>query len=221
MSKEEIRLYFLNINLISEKDYIKFYYNLSTERKKRMQKYMNTKAKKQCIVSEILVKYILEKNNIPYDISYNRYGKPLVDSINFNVSHSEDWVVLAVSSRNVGVDIERIVDEAIGNDFFSSEELDYIIKGNQCDYYKRITEIWTKKESYLKYLGTGLYKDLDSFSSVSDYGKIIDDGKQIDTVMINTITFDNEYIVSVCGKFFEIVKNMLSKNDLYRMLNKK
>lgn len=78
-----------------------------------------------------------------------------------------------------------------------------------------------KKESYLKYLETGLYKDLDSFSSVSDYGKIIDDGKQIDTVMINTITFDNEYIVSVCGKFFEIVKNILSKNDLYRMLNKK
>jgi phosphopantetheinyl transferase len=48
--------------------------------------------------------------------------------------------------------------------FFHPDEQDYVFAAQGQERVKRFYEIWTKKESYLKYLGTGIDCALNSFS---------------------------------------------------------
>ena len=53
---------------------------------------------------------------------------------------------------------------------------------------ERFTQFWTVKESYLKYKGVGLFKDLDSFS-------VIDSGEdRFIKGVISKRVFDNYYL---------------------------
>ncbi len=113
----------------------------------------------------------------PGDIAYetNNFGKPslapsLADSaIQFNMSHTDGMAVYALSLRRpVGVDVEcmnrRLPDrDQIAADFFAAEETaDYrALPENQrtVAFYN----CWTRKEAFIKALGTGLSHPLDSF----------------------------------------------------------
>lgn len=82
-------------------------------------------------------------------------GKPYFKDIplHFSVSHSEKRVILAVSDRNIGADIQFIAprNTDIANRYFTEAECAYI-----GDDLARFYEIWTKKEAYGKWEGTGL-----------------------------------------------------------------
>ena len=111
--------------------------------------------KKQSIMSSIL-----KNKYIRGDIYYNEYGKPLSDSIFFNVSHSDDLVLLARCEKEIGVDVEHAVKE-IDRDLIdyvcNSGEVSYI---NQSDKNKAFYTLWTKKEAVLKLEGIGLTNKL-------------------------------------------------------------
>ncbi len=76
----------------------------------------------------------------------------------FNLSHSGDYLVLAVGDVPIGVDIEKItrVRPKVMERYFSDSEKEKVAKEGADAFY----EIWTKKESYIKYTGNGL-KDLE------------------------------------------------------------
>ena len=95
-------------------------------------------------------------------------GKPYVanaDNVFFNISHSGDYLAVAVADCQVGVDIEKRKNANIGiaKRFFTEEEFDYISFDND-----KFFEIWTLKESYVKYLGCGISGGLNTFSVVRD-----------------------------------------------------
>ena len=99
----------------------------------------------------------------------NEHGKPRVQSCNdfhFNISHSGHWVVLACGETEVGIDVETIrmdaQKEKITRRFFAQAEQDYVFR-EKVGEGVRFFQVWTAKESYLKYLGTGLQKALNSF----------------------------------------------------------
>jgi 4'-phosphopantetheinyl transferase len=81
-------------------------------------------------------------------------------------------VVIAYGESPVGVDVERIrMDsgkENIARRYFTPEEQEYLFSAGEAEKAERFFEIWTAKESYLKYLGTGLRRSLNSFSVVPD-----------------------------------------------------
>lgn len=96
----------------------------------------------------------------------NRQGKPFLKDggLEFNVSHSRHRMLIAVTAgRAVGVDIEFRRDglnmEAIARRWFSPEEQAFFA-GRTSAFF----EIWAKKEAYVKALGAGIYKDLNTFS---------------------------------------------------------
>lgn len=101
-------------------------------------------------------------NHTTISFERNKYGKPYIKNypdFHFNISHSGKWVVCAVSSQTVGIDIECMneLDQSFANAIFTDHEKhEYLKKGDNPGRLKYIYEIWTLKESYFKYLGKGL-----------------------------------------------------------------
>ena len=84
-------------------------------------------------------------------------GKPFLSGgPEFNISHSRGYVAVAFSDGPVGLDMElmRPFSQALPERVFSASELSWFReKGStQRDFFT----LWTLKESYYKYLGTGL-----------------------------------------------------------------
>jgi len=100
-------------------------------------------------------------------------GKPAIAGefpggrIEFNVAHSGEWVVIAFArGGRVGVDVEKwreIEADQILGDFFRPEERQEWIEWPEAEREAAFFRAWTLKEAYLKALGTGLSKPLQSF----------------------------------------------------------
>jgi len=95
------------------------------------------------------LKFVLGDNKKPYLMS--RTGEAIL----YNLSHSGDWIVLAVATMPVGADVEQI-DHAfpfqdILADNFSGEEAKFIGTSPE-----RFFMLWTRKEAILKATGQGL-----------------------------------------------------------------
>lgn len=100
------------------------------------------------------------------ELSKNEYGKEyIVDrQIFYNVSHTKELLCSAVSDSEVGVDCETVCErdyKELSERFFTKREHEMIM--NSHDPLDTFICVWTKKESYVKYTGTGLSTPLDSF----------------------------------------------------------
>ncbi|MDZ8117722.1 4'-phosphopantetheinyl transferase family protein [Pontiella agarivorans] len=110
---------------------------------------------------------------------YSKNGKPFLVSpasgaIGFNVSHSGDWVVLAFGrERQVGVDVEKIRREmdvlSIASRYFTPEETRRIEAAE--DVHGLFFHHWARKEAYVKAIGSGLFRELSSFSVPNEEGE--------------------------------------------------
>jgi len=104
------------------------------------------------------------------EFSYGQWGKPelklppLGPQVHFNVSHSLDWAMFAISSSPLGVDLEvwqdRIKYRSIASQILSkTEELEF----NQLpasQHAETILKLWVCKESVLKAMGLGIAEGL-------------------------------------------------------------
>lgn len=148
---------------------------LSVERSERIKRIKPEKDKILSFFSEIKMKNdISNYTGISFSdikFSYNSHGKPYLKDIpcNFSVSHSGNLIAFAVSDKPVGIDIEHTSGKSkmrVAERFFTADEYNYIINSGNPD--KNFYRIWTAKESYLKMIGTGLSKSLNSFDVLSD-----------------------------------------------------
>ena len=122
--------------------------------------------------------------------NYNYYGKPLVKNPQdkyISVSHSDNLILCATSDHNIGIDIEKMdpSNMIINKQVFHPYEYNYI--NNISDIYiklKSFYKIWTLKESYLKFLGIGIYKNLNSFSVLNN-----SNFKSTNTIIFNDYSF--------------------------------
>jgi len=101
---------------------------------------------------------------------YNAQDKPALSppaEYQFNVAHSGHFVLIAVSKLPVGVDIEQIKLEReygmIAQRYFSEWETAVFQNLPTIDQPQAFYNCWTRKEAYLKGIGTGLTTKLDSF----------------------------------------------------------
>lgn len=107
--------------------------------------------------------------------SYNEFGKPALDggtgghSLRFNLSHSHGVALYAVTrGREVGLDIEFIREDfaalATAGHFFSPCEVSALRAAPRELQAQAFFNCWTRKEAYIKALGSGLSHPLHSFS---------------------------------------------------------
>ncbi len=182
------------------------------------------------IIGELLVRAVICSNfslaNEKILFQYSEYRKPFLknhSNIHFNISHSGDWVVCALSAREVGIDVEKIrdLDFNIARRFFSVEEVKQLFampKELQLNYF---FDLWTLKESYLKALGTGLTKPLSSFIVKFDKGNIVlHEGNHPVEVFFKKYRIDNKHKLSACSYEDSFIERMeiFFIDDLLRMI---
>jgi len=154
---------------------------LSNDEVLRADRYKSEVSYRQYVQSRAVLRSVLSKlvslpaREVPLQISST--GKPyLAESrIEFSLSHSEDIGVLAIAvDTPVVVDLEKIRDlpEAlsISEQHFAPGEMESDEAFFRC---------WTRKEAYLKGLGEGLARPLDTFR--------IDRGEQSDEIFVPVI----------------------------------
>ena len=114
-----------------------------------------------------------EGGDKPPRLLVNKWG------LYFSVSHSDDQVAVAISRAPVGVDIERVRADcswdAIAAICFHPTERALLQRGNETASCEAFFEIWTRKEAYLKGIGTGLSTDPASFSSLAPNSAVASD----------------------------------------------
>ena len=80
---------------------------------------------------------------------------------------------------------------------------------------KRFTQIWALKESYLKYLGTGISTSLNWFSVDSLQGIVTNQKGEIqEGLKLKSFLFDSDYYLSVCSIEEEIELHKFQPEDL-------
>ena len=136
---------------------------------------------------------LIFKNKYVPDYYINEYGKPVSDSVYFNISHSHGLVVFTFDdNHDIGIDIEKI--RAVDNkliDFISSEEEKQYIN-SESNFY----EVWTNKESLMKAIGTGIRSNIKEIPALPINGvKTYLDN----TYYSKTISYQ-DYIVTVTRK---------------------
>lgn len=118
---------------------------------------------------EILAGYLgADPRELIFD--YGEQGKPLLagvgEALRFNLSHSGDHAVLAVSrTAEVGVDIEgvRPVEREVASRTFSAAESAALDALPDEQWLAGFFRCWTRKEAVVKAIGTGLLSDLAAF----------------------------------------------------------
>lgn len=97
------------------------------------------------------------------------HGKPMLPEkmgLYFNLSHSGDYAICAVSDQEIGADIQKHTryKEKLAERFFHPEELAYLKAAE--DRKRSFFDLWCLKESCIKCTGKGLGTGLERFSVV-------------------------------------------------------
>ena len=135
-------------------------------------------------------------------IDRTEHGKPFLyghEGFEFSLSHSGDMVVLAVSGKAVGADVETVKgrDWKMFGRFLSEAEMKMI--GDAENPEEKFFEVWTVREAFSKEEGQGLSILDESFSVDYERNRIRYKGK---TLYFNTKSHaarDTLYKISVCS----------------------
>ena len=175
--------------------------NITEGRIERIEKSQSTADKLRLMGSGLLINFIKRKYFVNSDVVVDKHGKPyFVNSdLKFNLSHSGRYVVAAVSDYEVGIDIQKKKADKhrIAEKNFLRGECEYINSGaNDEERHQRFCEVWTLKEAYLKNIGMGLRKPLNSFEIVfRPEGPVI---RNLTEYRYTQFLMNDKYIVSVC-----------------------
>jgi 4'-phosphopantetheinyl transferase len=145
----------------------------------------------------LLYKIAKEKFNItlkPQEMKRENNSKPKCDFFNFSISHSKDLVAVALSKKEIGIDIEF---EKKDRNFDLIKEKNFNLEEKPQNFYK----VWTKKEA--------IFKSLDKTS--------------FDLIKINTVNYDcltckisngvDNYYFSVYSKNLKDLKELIINKD--------
>lgn len=196
-------IYYFNITVLRNKNVFDLKLkDVDEQRADKVRRLRITDDKLRSLGAGLLIKFIKEKYCIPGDLKADKFGKPYFENakIFFNISHSGNYVIAAVSTWNIGIDIQRIQQDKhrIAEKNFLPSECEYINEvEDDVVIQQRFCEIWTIKEAYLKNIGIGLRKPLNSFevSLSGDAPRII--GKK--DYRFVQMKLDSRYIIAVCA----------------------
>ena len=167
--------------------------HVSEERKEKILRYKPESSRIESLLAALLIRYAIRKDlslpNNAIAISHNEYGKPYLTGYpdyHFSVSHSGRYIAFISDNAPVGIDIQNMeqLKKPISGHFFTDYENSYISENGLNGFY----EVWTRKEAYVKLLGTGFSTPISSFDVFDKLG-------------VSFNTQENEsYMITVCSR---------------------
>jgi len=162
------------LDKLEAKSYFDFLQQLPFFIREKISKFRRWQDAHRSLFGNILLLYALKSLNISdyslNDLKYTEFQRPYFDDlIDFNISHSGEYTVCALSKTNrVGIDIEQIRDIPIEdyNGEFSNEEWKEVLFAD--NRLRRFYKFWTQKEAFMKALGVGLDFPLREVNVVDD-----------------------------------------------------
>ena len=154
----------------------RLYHVLSAEEQERARRFRTAQLRQYFISAHGILREILagfldrSPESLAFDIGSN--GKPFLspaaDGLAFNMSHSGEMALYAVAQGTaVGVDIEhhdpRRSDDAVARRFFAPGEIEALNTLSPGDRIPAFFDCWTRKEAFIKAVGSGLSFPLDEF----------------------------------------------------------
>lgn len=167
-----MKWYKYDIRDLTDEEYNKYFSFMSPEKQQRVNKFRFVDDKKRTVAGEMLARKAIAEwcsvDETAIVFYKNEHDKPYLKDLPccFNISHSGNFVVCAISENEIGIDIEKIrpIDLKIAKRVFNEIELKLLFttpNENQQDIF---FSLWTEKEAILKCIGTG-------FSDNTNYSK--------------------------------------------------
>lgn len=169
-----MKWYKYDIRDLTDEEYNKYFSFMSPEKQQRVNKFRFVDDKKRTVAGEMLARKAIAEwcsvDETAIVFYKNEHDKPYLKdlSCHFNISHSGDFVVCAISENEIGIDIEKIrpIDLKIAKKICTETELKYLFNGtpNENDFnpatedelLSRFFKLWTAKEAYGKCKGVGV-----------------------------------------------------------------
>lgn len=158
--------------------------NINITRKEYLDKLKGNSKKISYLSWCFLKEIVLENYNIDIDnqkLSYNDYGKPIIQNIFFNISHSNNIVAIAISNSNIGIDIQVVNDKIYALSSYIDKTLDKY----------ELTKRFSAVEAHYKKNGLGIKKSNIKENVIVDYQEVITLNNN-DYVL--SVSFDDEII---------------------------
>ncbi len=192
-----MEIYIKAISDFTNEEYKKYFEMMSDTRKSAILRLRFDGDKKRSILGEALARKAISKkcNIAEKDILFHRedYGKPFCANadIHFSISHSKEMVACAISEKKIGIDIERMrkLETRIARISCTEKDLQYVFGFNGIPKefddgsLLRFFRLWTAKEAYFKFQGTGIVK--------------LKDISYIDIEKLCKTKIDNDYMITV------------------------
>ena len=153
-----------------------FLHTLDQQERERADRFHFEKHRRRFILGRGFLRALLARylETTPEDVSfsYGPYGKPALSaqhhSLRFNASHSHELAVYAFAQdHELGVDVEYIKRDLetadIARHFFSAYEVETLSALPEAERAAAFFRCWTRKEAYIKGIGSGLSHPLDQF----------------------------------------------------------
>ena len=153
-------------------------------------------------ILNLSLKGLLEKGINDLIVKRDKNNKPYLENtiwLKFNISHTEGLVLLDISKREVGIDVEKInfkfeFKDILENCFTRDEIIN--IDNNIISFYR----YWTAKEAYLKCDGIGLIRNLKEIEIISFENEFIkiNDSKRNTISRLKSLNHDDKYVGAIC-----------------------
>ena len=203
-------IYIAKTDILCDKtQFLKRYNALPSERKEKADRLPHEADKHLSVASWHLLLFALNKKGIREDeiiLSKNEHGKPFLKNypeVHFNLSHSGNTVMCAVSQGEVGCDTEKIrpVKLKIADRFFSENEIRQLKNADAKEQELLFFRLWTLKESFMKATGHGFSLPLKDFCININEQKIeIEQNVQNEKFYFKEFFKNDGYCYAVCAK---------------------
>lgn len=187
------------------------------------EKFHRLSDKQSYIISRSILKLLISKlidkhpNDIEIGLGINKKpGLERYGSIKFNLSHSHDMIALIISDNEVGIDLERIMDEFSFEDIlefsFSEKEKQYIVNSESKTMH--FYELWTRKEALAKATSKGIDDDFHLIPSLTGTHTVRSNiiGSH-QNWSVSTVLSNHEYMVSIAYNSDKVTDLLLYNLD--------
>ena len=203
------KLYILDITPLKDEQLFEWWYSqMPSYRQNKIDAFKPRKSKLLSLGAGMLLKKALEDIGITeYEIELGENEKPYLRDrrdVFFNISHSGDMVILGISDREIGVDIEQ-------NKEFKDSLINYVFSGTDFDVVKELfatdstyTRLWTTKESIMKHSGKGISIEPKAINLMFKDNKLMASSSKYDCSGLNLLHYEiGDYQITVCSSYGE------------------